>query len=331
MARLNATIKLFFCIGDLFFVIISLIFVAASALVVLGQLKALSFPAAQDMAKNLLILSAAALIGSCMGCWGAVRQTIRKGYSGRRILCLHQLLLLAVLFTSYTQLDWLTKRENSIKLVIEDPKTYAEYDAFENRLSTHFNGAYFTSLCSTDPSTKWLLNYVEKNCPAMSGCALSGKEKENCDTSCDNVDITECCPSEMKILCIERGNKLACPFHRCRLELMEELLVWSGPAKFAAQFVCLLSVLMLVLSCLLICYNARDEIEIELVKAGVMTDDDIEVIRRLKASNNVQHNRGSISLESIDDMKSDLKRGIFTRKRMNRISPTSDNRSSSPL
>lgn len=77
---------------------------------------------------------------------------------------------------------------------------------------------------------------------------------------------------------------------------------------------------MLVLSCLLICFNSRDEIEIELLKSGVMSEDDIEAIRRLKESNHVQINRGSISLDSIDSMK----RGIFTKKRMNRISPTSD-------
>lgn len=99
----------------------------------------------------------------------------------------------------------------------------------------------------------------------------------------------------------------------------------NRPAKLAAQFVCCLSTLMLVLSCLLICFHARDEIEIELLKAGVMSEDDIEAIRRLKESNHVQINRGSISLDSIDSMK----RGIFTRKRMNRISPTSDMKSSS--
>jgi hypothetical protein len=226
MARLNATIKLLFCIGELFFVVVSLLFVAASALVVLGQLKALAFPEAQDLAKLILILSAGALIGSCMGCCGAIRQTIRKGCSGRRILCFHQLLLLSVLFVSYTQLDWLTKRESSVELVIHDPKTYAEYDSFENRLSNHFNEAYFTSLCSTDPSTKWLLNFVEKNCHAsMSQCALSGKKKKMCDTSCDKEDIAECCPS--KVPCKD-GNKLACPYHRCRVELMEELLAWTG-------------------------------------------------------------------------------------------------------
>lgn len=41
---------------------------------------------------------------------------------------------------------------------------------------------------------------------------------------------------------------------------------------------------MLVLSCLLICYNKRDEIEIELLKGGNISEDDIAAIRRLKSN-----------------------------------------------
>lgn len=79
---------------------------------------------------------------------------------------------------------------------------------------------------------------------------------------------------------------------------------------------------MLVLSCLLICFNPRDDIEIELLKSGVMSEEDIEAIRRLKESKNVNTERGStISFQSIDTFKSETKRGVFSRKRLNRISP----------
>ena len=211
-----------------------------------------------------------------------------------------------------------------MQLVIQDPQSYTEYDAFETRLETFLNGAYFESICSNDQTTKWLLDLIDKYCPvsmSQEACALTGKKKETCDTSCNQVevDLYKCCPSEVP--CTE-GNRLACPYDHCRIELIEELLVWTGPAKLAAQFVCLLSALMLVLSCLLICYNARDDIEIELLKSGVMSEEDIVAIRRLRESKNVTDHRGSISLESIDSMKSEQKRGgIFTRKRLNRISP----------
>jgi hypothetical protein len=228
MSQLNATIKLFFCLGELFFVLTSLGMVAVSSLVVLEKPNALAFPAAQEMAKIFLILSATILGCTCFGCCGAVRQTMRRGCSGRRILSLHQILLLAVLFFSYSQYDWLDKRELSMQLVIQDDELFSEYDSFERRLEKYVNAAYFESLCVDDSSTTWLLNFVDKHCPAsMSGdyCALTKQAKIACDTSCSQIDLLECCPSE--IPCME-GNRLACPYHRCRVKILEELFVWTG-------------------------------------------------------------------------------------------------------
>ena len=223
MSRLNATIKLFFCIGELFFLLVSVGFVGISSLIVLGQINALAFPEAQELATYLLLLSAAVLLCTCFGCSGALRQTIRHGCSGRRILLMHLALILAVLHFSYTQFNWLEKREISTQLVIKDPQTYAEYDGFEQRLDKYANRAYFQSLCSNDPTSTWVLNFVDKNCPeSMSSehCALTMSEKDVCDTSCIDADLSE-------ISCME-GNKFACPYHKCRVEILEELFVWLG-------------------------------------------------------------------------------------------------------
>lgn len=89
------------------------------------------------------------------------------------------------------------------------------------------------------------------------------------------------------------------------------------PAKLAAEFVCLLSAVMLILSCLLICFNPRDDIEIELLKSGVMSEEDIDAIRRLRESKNITTARGGIPFDSIDSQK----RSVFGRKRLDRISP----------
>ncbi|KAL7536870.1 hypothetical protein ACHAXR_007452, partial [Thalassiosira sp. AJA248-18] len=185
----------------------------------------------------------------------------------------------------------------------------------------YFNDAYWESICSNDPSTTWLLNFVEKQCPESMGkehCSLPEEKKENCDTSCPASEYFKCCPSED--LCND-GNKASCPYHRCRVEILEELHVWAAPTKVAAQFVCVLSVIMLVLSCLLICFNPRDEIEMELLKTGVMTTEDVEAIRRLKESANVVTKRGSIDVERLDTLKEEQKKSKF-RKRTSRVSPT---------
>jgi hypothetical protein len=92
-----------------------------------------------------------------------------------------------------------------------------------------------------------------------------------------------------------------------------------SPAKLAAEFVCLLSAVMLILSCLLICFNPRDDndIEIELLKSGVMSEEDIDAIRRLRESKNITTARGGIPFNSMDSQK----RSVFGRKRLDRISP----------
>lgn len=333
---LNATIKLFFCWGELFFVLVSLLFVIFSGLVSIGKIAALSFPAARTMANWVLVLSSAVLLCTGFGCLGSVRQTLRRGCcTGRKMLCGHQLLLLFVVLFSISQYEWLNKREQSLKLVIGDHTSYPEYDGFERRISKYFNSAYFDSLCSDDPSTAWLLNFVDKRCPdsQMMGqefCALSETRKKNCDTSCaatqdfnevTSRDLLNCCPSEE--LC-KNGNEISCPYHRCRVQILEELDLWVRPSKVASQFVLVLSTLMLILSCLLICYNPRDEIEMELLKTGVMTTEDVEAIRRLKESATTVA-RGTINVEKLDTLKNNVQpksKFGYSRKRMNRVSPT---------
>ena len=72
---------------------------------------------------------------------------------------------------------------------------------------------------------------------------------------------------------------------------------------------------MLVLSCLLICFNKRDEIEIELLKGGNISEDDIAAIRRLK-SNKVRDN--TIDFDQLEEAP----RSRFgSRKRHVKVAP----------
>jgi hypothetical protein len=336
MSRLNAIIKLLFCCGEMVFILASAICIVSSGLVSMGRVAALSFPAAKETASWVLVLSSMVFVCTCYGCFGAIRQTLRRGCcSGRRMLCLHELLVLIVLVFSVSQYEWLTKREQSIKLVISNHTSYP-YDAFERRISTYFNNAYFDSLCSEDPSTKALLNFVDLRCNesmSQKNCALSEKKKMQCDTSCPAAkgnsnltafDLMMCCPSEE--LC-KSGNDASCPYHKCRIGILQEFHRWAAPATVAARFVIALMTLILILSCLLICYNPRDEIEVELLKTGVMSVEDVEAIRRLKESNNVVMKRGSkIDAESLETLKEVQKAkmfGSFRRKRRtDRVSPT---------
>lgn len=335
MSRLNAVIKLLFCCGELVFVFTSFIFVVASGLVAMGRVAALSFPAAKNTASLVLLLSSMVFLCTCFGCFGAIRQTLRRGCCpGRRMLCLHQFVLLTVLVFSVSQYDWLDKRDQSIKLVLSNHTAYP-YDSFEHRISTYFNNAYFDSLCSEDPSTTAFFSFIDTRCPErmkQKQCELSEKEKMQCDTSCPAAESTddfiafELCPCPIEELC-EGGIQSHCPYDKCRVGILQEFHRWAAPTIVAARFVTFLLALMLILLCLLICYNPRDEIEVELLKTGVMSLEDVEAIRLLKKSKNAVMERGSkFDAESLETLKRAHKEkqfGGFPRKRLDRVSPTS--------
>ena len=334
MSRLNAIIKLLFCCGELVFVFASLVCLVASGLVAMGRVGALSFPAAKETATLVLLLAGMVFVCTCFGCVGAIRQTLRRGcWSGRRMLCLHQLVILMVLAFAMTNASWLDKREQSLKLVLSNHTAY-QYDAFERRISTYFNNAYFDSLCSDDPSSTAFFSFIDRKCPermTQKYCTLPAKKKIQCDTSCaikqDTLDSTTfdtICPCPGEELCND-GFLASCPYEKCRVGILEELHRWAAPTIVVARLVTFLLVLMLVLSCLLICYNPRDEIEVELLKTGVMSADDVEAIKLLKKSRNVVINRDSkIDAESLDMIKKSQKEKKFGgfRKRLDRVSPT---------
>ena len=335
MGRLNSCIKLAFCLSELFFLLVSVLCLGFSVLVATNNVAALSFGTAKETAQLVGVLSGAVFICTCFGCCGAVRQTLRKGLcTGRRMLCIHKLLLLAVLLFTLSQCEWQNKREKSLSLVATDQQFYTSYDSFEKKISTLFNNAYFESICSSedDKSTAWLLDFVDENCPLdMNGekCALSSSNKKKCDTSCSALkgmtdytthDIKQCCPSQE--LCNE-GVKAACPYERCRVGIATELVHWAHHAKIATQFVCSLAGFLLILSLLLICFNPRDEIEQELLKTGVMTEEDVEAIRRLKDTHNAKSKRrGSISVDELDTLKGG-QNSLFgmTKRNSARVSP----------
>ena len=318
MSRLNASIKLVVMIGDTIFLLVAIISGIASGLVSSGKIVALDFPEARRTASILLLLTVAILLFTIYGCCGAINQIVRKGCCcvGRRVLCCHQFLLLTVLVISVTHQEQLANRERSIDLVIGNVTTYPRYDSFEQRLDKYFNKAYFEGNCGLDDtydkSSTWLMKWVDRRCPStmsQSVCGLSDKEKLDCDTSCDVPiwNTTSCCPSED--LCLGKDIKEACPYNQCRVAVLDEVLNYIDPALQGLRFLTALSVVMIVFTCLLICYNPRDDIEVELLKTGVMTEEDVEAIRKLKAQRNFSYEKGTgkgqhtINLDTIHETR----------------------------
>ena len=184
-------------------------------------------------------------------------------------------------------MEIIQRREKSINIVVSSVDQYPIFDSFERRLNRYFNEAYFKANCVEDSSNTWIMKWVNNHCPStmtQKVCALSDVKKKSCNTRCNNPVWTaqRCCPSQ-ELCAINPDLNKACPYRQCRVQVLSKLRSnIIKPTTLFVKFLAFYSLIMVVCTCLLICYNPRDEIEVELVKTGVMTDEDIEAIQKLK-------------------------------------------------
>lgn len=209
MSRLNATIKLLFACGELLFLIISFLCFLAAGVVVSKRFPTLLFPVAQSTAIVVLVISGSALFCSCFGCYAAFRQTKKGGcFSGRRMLFLHQLLLISILVFIIFQYRFLENQCDRMNGILNDRDSFPEYNSFERHISNYFNKLYFESF-SSDATVDWVMTTVENKCPKrMSHEYCTSSEVEEFEANCD-FSSKSCCP--VKSLCIDSGMKVACP------------------------------------------------------------------------------------------------------------------------
>lgn len=325
MSRLNASIKLLYLLGEAFFILLSIIVTLISSLVLSGRWEAFHYDSARNRALLVLVGASITLLCSiCCGCCGSIHQIKRKGFcAGRRILGLHQIILVSLFVLCARHTIGVGRRDASLAVVLADPMSYPQYDLFEKQLSQYFNDAYFDGICSVDigndSSEAWLMRWIDQNCPLILGdegdiCAPNRSDLLPCDTECEDSAATgqECCPSE--VLC-RTGVQDACPYQQCRVNVLSEVSTWLQRLLAALRVVAVLSMMMVVLTCLLICYNPRDQIETELYKSGAFSKQDVETIQRLKAEKmftfdtNNKKNSQSINLDMLHERVIEIKRG----------------------
>ena len=329
MSRLNASIKLVVLAGDTMLLVLAMAAAVASGMVTSGRILTLDFSDAKRV--SLWVLLIALVVALCTlvyGCGGAFNQVVRRGvFHGRRSLCIHQGLLIVVFISCVYLAQLLRLRERSIELVIEDPERFWRYDNFELQLDSFVNVAYFEAICTDevqDRFTAWLLGWIDDKCPksmTLGKCALKGDKLMECDTSCSQPiwRSNMCCPSEK--MCLNKGRVDACPYNRCRIPILDHLRMLIGPLLKSLRALCIISAIMIVFTCLLICYNPRDAIEIELLKTGVMTDEDVEAIKRLKQDKMFTYERGTNQEIDLDKMHDEKMNFLNRRSNCGQIHP----------
>eukprot|EP00752_Nemacystus_decipiens_P010913 g9699.t1 len=169
--------------------------------------------------------------------------------------------------------DFIKLAKVSLKEAAEElPNDHGE---FEGRFRDGYNKAYFEQLCSASVGGEsWVWSLSEDLCPG----AIS-RDACSCSDILDGVGLPlqcsvaetysarDCCPDQE--FC-ERGLEQACPYAACRPGILDTLLNYITPARKYSTFVFVLEGLVLILTCLLICYNPRDSTEDILIKTGTL-------------------------------------------------------------
>lgn len=211
------------------------------------------------LAVLLLVTGILMFFLAMMGCVGAIFQTDRTGlFQGRRTLSIYQLLLFGVtigqFYTSvYTYNAYVTLEE--VEVLLKDGNNVV-YDDFEVEYAEKFNAFYIDTL-DTQTKHSWFWDWIDDNCLSSMGTA-----------QCSYLDYSNECPD--LDACALDTTSSECPYDLCRLASVDSLVSRLGPFASYSVFVSLFSVALMVLTCLLICYNPRDSQHEILVKSGAV-------------------------------------------------------------
>ena len=235
-----------------------------------------------------------------LGCVGAINQTEREGCcSGRRTLGLYQICLCCLLGIAFVLALEAKQTADSIDFTINNGTSTTPtlsgmpYDKFENKAAPFFNSFYFDALCEENPEDSEFLKLVDKHCPAaitLDNCVMSNSgsppfKEDVCneqDQVCGDTWDKECCPDqnlcdvameEWKVDGEWDGQALkACPYHQCRRAALKFVYYKLEPTTHFAMMIFWVILVVLFLTCLLICYRPRDDLTEELIKTGVVVE-----------------------------------------------------------
>ncbi|GFH48350.1 hypothetical protein CTEN210_04826 [Chaetoceros tenuissimus] len=236
---------------------------------------------------------------------GTIRQTIRKGcWSGRRALGLHQLLLVFVFIFTFINQSELHRRASDINLMLESEEPLPElYTSFEVKLDEYFNPLYYNTICNTEYEKDALIPKLIANmCPEAAPAAPTASLEDDSKTICD-----------LQNKCQSQRLTKTCPFHLCRRGILLQIEIVISRIARTVYFLGILSGIMIIFTCLLICYNPSDSIEVELMKAGLLLEEDVETIRNLKKENKKKFSfekgtRNTLNLEEIRKENKDVRK-----------------------
>jgi hypothetical protein len=96
-------------------------------------------------------------------------------------------------------------------------------------------------------------------------------QSDSCQLACLGLDSNPGCPDESTCGYGDEAKWPSCPYNTCRPEILGFVVDNLSPFADFILFMTIFESVLLLINCLLICYNPRDNVEEMLIKAGTLT------------------------------------------------------------
>lgn len=208
-----------------------------------------------------------------LGCLGVVNQRRKSHYTdwqGMRLLVIYQLFLILALVAEVYWLAYSLDSVNSLRTaaLLYSPAKPIPYQGLEATFAEKFNAFFFAAQLSPfcpDLKYVWFWTFVDKYCNNINMMQI------NC-LKCNDYSVTACDADAQS--CIQGGATYltaACPYNACRKGLLNFIYETLAPFSYFVVAYTIFHVVLLILNCLLMCYNPRDTDEKIRAKNGIFT------------------------------------------------------------
>lgn len=161
--------------------------------------------------------------------------------------------------TSFTFQPW---RLATVRLDAKDmtPRLFVVFPC----CVTSFPYVCVLCLLAVDNKYNWLWDWVDDHCPTT-------MQSDTCEGGCLDTPVETSCPDESMCSYAGEAHWTYCPYDTCRPEILGFVIRNLTPFADFMLFMTIFEVALLLINCLLICYNPRDNVEEMLIKAGTLT------------------------------------------------------------
>lgn len=272
-SRINEWVKFILMQTNFFFAMFGMTLVGMSIYVLVANWGDLDPAFFTGSAVALLLFGLIVTAVTYIGCLGVVNQRRKSPYTewqGMRLLVIYQVFLTLALVAEIYWLAYSLDSVNGLRssALLYDAKKPLPYQGLETTIATKFNAFFFAAQLSPfcpDLKYTWFWTFVDGYCNNPNMMQI------NC-LKCNDYSVTACDADAQT--CYKGGATYqiaACPYNACRKGILTFIYNTLAPFSYFVVAYTIFHLLLLVLNCLLMCYNPRDTDEKIRAKNGIFT------------------------------------------------------------